>query len=122
MLASARSTISRSSASEENGPSENPFPGVSALPTRISSRGTGPSTRVTAMITPAEPSAIRSACCRPSVRGPTPMITNETTSMVSVATTTTTQRPLPSACWIISVASTIATISASSRKNSAVFR
>ena len=46
--ASAMSTSSRSSVSVENGPSLKPRPGVSALPTRISSRGSGPRTRVIA--------------------------------------------------------------------------
>ena len=45
-LASARSTSSRSSASEENGPSLKPLPGVRVLPTRISSCGSGPRIRV----------------------------------------------------------------------------
>ena len=54
LLASARSTSSRSSASEANGPSLKPRPGVIALPTRISSRGSGPSTLVTAISGPAE--------------------------------------------------------------------
>ena len=71
-LASARSTSSRSSASVANGPSVKPLPGVSALPIRISSRGNGPSTVVTATSGPASAQATRSACCRPRVRGATP--------------------------------------------------
>ena len=43
--ASAMSTSSRSSVSVLNGPSRKPLPGVSALPTRISSRGSGPEDR-----------------------------------------------------------------------------
>ena len=54
LLASARSTSSRSSASEANGPSLKPRPGVSALPIRISSRGSGPSTVVNAISGPAD--------------------------------------------------------------------
>ena len=75
LLAAARSTSSRSSTSEANGPSRNPLPGVSALPTRMSSCGNGPSSRVAAITGAADASAIRSAFCRPSVRGPTPIST-----------------------------------------------
>ena len=71
-LASARSTSSRSSASVANGPSTNPFPGVTALPIRISSRGKGPSTVVIATSGPAAAHATLFACWRPSVRGATP--------------------------------------------------
>ena len=95
LLASARSTSSRSSASEANGPSLKPRPGVIALPTRISSRGSGPSTFVAAMSGPAESSATRSECWRPRVRGATPITTNETTSMIASDATTAHQR-LPS--------------------------
>ena len=42
-LVLAMSTSSRSSTSEENGPWRKPLPGVSALPMRISSRVSGPS-------------------------------------------------------------------------------
>ena len=54
---SAMSTSSRSSTSEENGPSRKPRPGVIALPTRISSVATGPSTRPSTRTTPAVASA-----------------------------------------------------------------
>ena len=71
-VATARSTSSRSSASVANGPSLKPLPGVSALPIRISSRGNGPSTVVTATSGPAKAQATTWACCRPRVRGATP--------------------------------------------------
>ena len=82
--ASARSTSSRSSVSVLNGPSRKPRPGVIALPTRISSRGIGPSTRVTRSSGTAESSATRSLCWRPRVRGATPITTKETTSMIAI--------------------------------------
>ena len=53
-LASARSTSSRSSASDENGPSLNPRPGVIRLPTTMSSWGSGPRTRVNSTMRPAD--------------------------------------------------------------------
>jgi hypothetical protein len=74
-LAAARSTSSRTSTSDANGPSRNPLPGVSALPSTISSRGSGPSSLVAPMTGRADASAIRSAFWRPRVRGPTPIST-----------------------------------------------
>ena len=59
--ASAMSTISRSSASEVNGPSVNPRPGVIALPMMIRICGMGPITVVRAEINRVLLSAIRSA-------------------------------------------------------------
>ena len=47
---SAMSTSSRSSTSEENGPSRKPRPGVIVLPMRMSSVATGPSTRPSSRI------------------------------------------------------------------------
>ena len=44
---SSRSTRPRSSSSEAGAPSREPRPGVSALPTASSTRGSGPSTRTT---------------------------------------------------------------------------
>ena len=82
--ASAMSTISRSSVSVENGPSRKPRPGVIALPIRISSRGSGPRIEVIAVTGPAVSRATRSACCRPRVRGATPITTNDTTSMMAI--------------------------------------
>jgi hypothetical protein len=92
--ASAMSTSSRSSVSLENGPSRKPLPGVRALPIRISSRGSGPSTEVTPLSGAADHSATRSLCCRPSVRGATPIATNETTSITPIVVTALgSQRP-----------------------------
>jgi hypothetical protein len=69
---SAMSTSSRSSTSDENGPSRKPRPGVRALPSQISRLGSGPSTRPSACTTPAPARASLYGCWRPSVRGPTP--------------------------------------------------
>ena len=55
---SAMSTSSRSSTSEENGPSRKPRPGVIMLPTRISSVAMGPRTRPSSRTTPAPASAV----------------------------------------------------------------
>jgi hypothetical protein len=130
LLASARSTISRSSASEANGPSLNPRPGVIALPKTMSTCATGPKTLVSSMTGAAENSATRSACCRPTVRGATPMSTNDTTVMTTTDAATAHHRPTTSSdtgsrltirSVISTVASTIAPISASRRRNSAVF-
>ena len=105
-----------------------------ALPTRISSRGTGPSTFVKAISGPADSSAIRSECWRPTVRGATPITTKETTSMIASDASIAHQRPT-SACGpdsepprgtirssITTVTRTIAAISVSIRRNSAVLR
>ncbi len=60
-LAAARSTSSRTSTSDANGPSRNPLPGVSALPTTMRTLGSGPSNQVAPRTGRAEASAIRSA-------------------------------------------------------------
>ena len=52
----AMSTSSRSSMSEENGPSRKPRPGVMALPIRISSEATGDSTLARPLVGPASAS------------------------------------------------------------------
>ena len=75
LRSSARSTRSRSSASEVNGPSLKPLPGVTALPSSMRSLGRGPKIRVRPYTTGALASAIGSACWRPSVRGETPTTT-----------------------------------------------
>ena len=72
---SARSTAARSSASLANGPRLKPFPGVSALPSRISSPGTGPITRASGSRTYDAAVAVFSGCWRPMVRGETPTAT-----------------------------------------------
>ncbi len=72
---SARSTSARSSASEAKGPSRKPLPGVSALPSRISSRGIGPRIRFSGSSTTDEAVATFIGCCRPMVRGETPTAT-----------------------------------------------
>ncbi len=120
--ASAMSTISRSSVSVENGPSRKPRPGVIALPTRISSRGNGPSTEVNTARGPAESVATVSACWRPRVRGATPITTNETTSITPIAVSTLTHQEPSTASSICRVTSTIAEISQSMRRKSAVLR
>ena len=82
--ASAMSTISRSSASELNGPSVNPLPGVTRLPRMISTCGIGPTTVVRAEMSPTVRRATASACCRPSVRAATPSSTNDTMVMGAI--------------------------------------
>lgn len=67
--------MARSSASLANGPLRNPLPGVSALPTRISSCGIGPMILASGSRTYAEAVAVFSGCWRPMVRGETPMAT-----------------------------------------------
>ena len=69
------STSSRSSTSEENGPCRKPWPGVIALPIRISSLVSGPSSVASARIGAATSMPTRYGCWRPSVRGPTPIST-----------------------------------------------
>ena len=121
--ASAKSTSSRSSVSVANGPSRNPRPGVMALPIRISSFGSGPSTRVTTVSGGADTSATRSGCWRPRVRGATPITTNETTSMIPIEVSAAIQNSAVSQAVRTSwVTMTIAAISQSSRRNSAVLR
>ena len=120
--ASAMSTSSRSSVSVENGPSRKPLPGVSALPSRISSRGSGPSTEVTQVSGAADQSATRSLCCRPSVRGATPMTTNDTTSITPIVASALGHHEPSKASVISRVTSTIAEISQSRRSRIAVFR
>ena len=68
--------VSRSSMSEENGPSRKPRPGVIALPIRISSEATGDRTLADALgwaAAAARPTPY--GCCRPRVRGSTPITT-----------------------------------------------
>src|SRR6478609_8107051 len=120
--ASARSTISRSSASDENGPSEKPLPGVIALPIRISSRGRGPSTRPRPSTAPADANEIASARCRPMVRGPTPTTTNNTTNIRPMAANTEAQRCGPITSSTIAVPSTTADVSVSRRSTSTALR
>ena len=120
--ASARSTSSRSSVSVENGPSLKPRPGVIALPSMMRRAGIGPRIVVTSASGPAERSATLASCCRPRVRGATPMATNETTSITPIVVSTVGSR----APWKASPAqvetSTIALISHSRRSSSAVLR
>lgn len=71
----ARSTSSRSSTSEVNGPSRKPWPGVIALPITMSSRDSGPSTEPSTRTGPATIIPTRYGCWRPMVRGPTPIST-----------------------------------------------
>ena len=113
-LASARSTSSRSSASEENGPSLKPRPGVMMLPRTISSCGSGPSTRVKSDDHRGRRAARHAGrgAARPCA-GPTPTATNCTTSM----TPTDDEDPEPAGRSTIasttSATSTIAAISQS---------
>ena len=86
-LCSAMSTSSRSSASEANGPSRKPGPGVSSVadedeqprerPEHAGQRGEHRARRR---------ARSRSACCRPRVRGPTPTATNVRAVIVAMAT------------------------------------
>ncbi len=83
---------------------------------------------------PLDSSATRSACCRPTVRGATPMTTNDTTSEMPIAASIASQRPSVTAgpasapprrtitSSITTVTSTIAVISQSIRSSSAVLR
>ena len=96
-FASAMSTRSRSSASEANGPSENPRPGVSAFPSRIISCATGPSTVVSSETRGAKDLMIRSGCCLPIVLGATPHSMKNTTSRI--ATSVTSRGAVPSMFW-----------------------
>src|SRR3954447_548147 len=120
-LASARSTSSRSSASDENGPSLNPRPGVRMLPTTINSCGSGPSTLVKKTTRPELSRATRWECSRPTVRGPTPISTNSITSITATVTRTASRSSWKSRS-ITSVTMTIAVISQSIRRNRAVFK
>ena len=120
--ASARSTSSRSSVSVENGPSVKPLPGVIALPSRISTRGTGPRTRVTHVSGPAENRATDSECWRPRVRGATPMTTKDSTSITATVTMTVTAHDSWKRSRTSRVASTIAVTSQARRSSSAVLR
>jgi len=88
---SARSTSSRSSASDVNGPLRNPRPGVNALPSRMSSCVIGPSTVASSATGPASTTATWAGCCRAIVRGATPTSTYDTTTITAVATTTASQ-------------------------------
>ena len=81
----ARSTTSRSSISEANGPLRKPRPGVSALPTTISSRLIGISSHEIACSGRAVANAMEYAFWRPRVRGPTPMTTKLITTMMAAA-------------------------------------
>ena len=121
--ASARSTSSRSSVSVENGPSRKPRPGVIALPTRISSLGIGPRIEVIAPSGAAVRRATRWSCCRPIVRGATPITTKDTTSITPIEVAAACQNAAPPQTSRTScVTSTIAAISHSRRSRSAVFR
>ena len=72
---SARSTSSRSSTCEANGPSRKPLPGVNALPIRISSDASGFRTRPSQRTIGAANRATVYACWRPIVLGATPTTT-----------------------------------------------
>ena len=89
---SAMSTSSRSSTSEENGPSRNPRPGVIALPSRVSSAASGLNSRPSTRTAGAPASATRLGCCRPRVRGPTPTTAYDTTIITTTVSRTTGQR------------------------------
>ena len=83
----AMSTTSRSSISEANGPLRNPRPGVIALPISTSSRLIGASSTEIACSGSAASSAMVYAFWRPRVRGPTPIATKLTTTMMAAAAT-----------------------------------
>ena len=81
----ARSTTSRSSISDANGPLRNPRPGVSALPTTTNNRLIGINSHEISRSGTAVANAMEYAFCRPRVRGPTPMTTKLTSTMMVAA-------------------------------------
>ena len=85
----ARSTRSRSSFSDANGPCRKPRPGVTTLPTRTSRPATGPSSVVPARRAGATTRPTSSGCWRASVRGLTPTTTYEVAAMTTVAMSST---------------------------------
>ena len=82
----AMSTRSRSSLSLSNGPSRNPFPGVTAFVSAMRSRLNGPRTRRSHTVAGAAASATRVLCCTPSVPGETPTTAKEISAMIPIAT------------------------------------
>ncbi|GAA3064866.1 hypothetical protein GCM10020000_55640 [Streptomyces olivoverticillatus] len=56
------------------------------MPSRISSRGTGPITRASGSRTYAAAVAVPSGCWRPMVRGETPTATYDTRTITAMAT------------------------------------
>ncbi len=118
---SARSTIARSSASEANGPLRKPFPGVSALPMRISSCGMGPMTRASGTRTYEAAVAVLRGCWRPMVRGETPTATKDTSTITAIAMSSAFQLS-PNSSRQTYVTSTPAAISQVTRTSSATLR
>ena len=118
---SHRSTCSRSSASEVNGPSVKPRPGVMALPMMMRICGIGPITVVNPEIRPVLRSAMRSAFCRPSVRAATPTRTKETINIGTMVKVSRSHRASKRPKTTMPTC-TMAAISNSMRRNSAVFR
>lgn len=114
---SARSTIARSSASLANGPRLKPFPGVRALPSRISSPGTGPITRASGSRTYEATVAVFIGCWRPMVRGETPTATYDTSTITPIATASTCQvrSKLRSQTTVISTAAAVSQPTLTSR-------
>ena len=120
-LASARSTSSRSSASEANGPSRKPRPGVSALPMQdqqLRDRAEhGGEHGDRARRHQGDPLGVLA----PDVRGPTPTAMYDTTTITPAATTTWSQVG-SSRSTTTSVTSTVAVVSHRMRSSSAVLR
>src|SRR5256886_6935618 len=111
---SARSTSSRSSTVVENGPSRNPLPGVTALPTRISRLASGPRTRPSQSTNGAAYRPTVYACCRPIVRGATPTATKLTT-VIDPAVTLPASQPTPHS-RIVNTATSVVALSSQSRR------
>ena len=88
----------------------------------MSSLGSGPRIAVTNHSGVAEARATRSECWRPTVRGATPIATNDTTSITRMVVRTAGHHA-PSYTWsIVKATSTVAEISQSRRRKSAVLR
>ena len=117
---SAMSTSSRSSTSDENGPSRKPRPGVIALPNRVSSEASGLKTRPSTRTAPAPASATAFGCWRPIVRGPTPTIAYDTTTMTSTVSMVT-GHCVPNCARATIVTSTVAVSSQVTRSSNSRF-
>ncbi len=117
----ARSTRSRSSASDANGPSRKPLPGVTALPMRIRIFGSGPRIAASGGSTAAATRPMAPTCCRPTVRGETPTMTNDATTITPAVTPTAAQR-LSNSPSVTAVTSAVAISSQISRSSRAMFR
>src|SRR5215472_16546561 len=119
-LSSSRSTSPRSSSSEAP-PSRPPRPGVSALPTAISSRGSGPSARTMGVSTLAAAPASSRSYRRPSVAGQIPA-TMYSTAAMATSPIRYVRQSLPSNCTSPAVADTTAAVSLPTRTTMSTLR